>query len=111
MCEKAFGVVSEIVYRNDENGYTVCEVTGEHGDFTAVGSLPGISVGESVEFTGEWVTHASYGVQIRVSSYESVLPQSEIQVLMYLSSGIIRGIGPVTAKKLLINSVPKRLRL
>ena len=111
MCEKAFGVVSEIVYRNDENGYTVCEVTGEHGDFTAVGSLPGISVGESVEFTGEWVTHASYGEQIRVSSYKSVLPQSEIQVLMYLSSGIIRGIGPVTAKKLLINSVPKRLRL
>ena len=111
MCEKAFGVVSEIVYRNDENGYTVCEVTGEHGDFTAVGSLPGISVGESVEFTGEWVTHASYGEQIRVSSYKSVLPQSEIQVLMYLSSGIIRGIGPVTAKKIVDKFGSKTLEI
>lgn len=111
MREKAFGVVSEIVYRNDENGYTVCEVTGEHGDFTAVGSLPGISVGESVEFTGEWVTHASYGEQMRVSSYESVLPQSEIQVLMYLSSGIIRGIGPVTAKKIVDKFGSKALEI
>lgn len=111
MCEKAFGVVSEIVYRNDENGYTVCEVTGEHGDFTAVGSLPGISVGESVEFTGEWVTHASYGEQIRVSSYKSVLPQSEIQVLMYLSSGIIKGVGPVTAKKIVDKFGSKTLEI
>ncbi len=86
-------------------------MTGEHGDFTAVGSLPGISVGESVEFTGEWVTHASYGVQIRVSSYESVLPQSEIQVLMYLSSGIIRGIGPVTAKKIVDKFGSKTLEI
>ena len=57
------------------------------------------------------MTHASYGEQIRVSSYKSVLPQSEIQVLMYLSSGIIRGIGPVTAKKIVDKFGSKTLEI
>ena len=101
MTEEAKGIVSEIKFTNEDNGYTVCEITGADGDeFTAVGNMPGISPGENVHLTGEWVVHSSYGPQFKVDSYETVIPQTEVQILMYLSAGIVKGIGPSTAKKI-----------
>ena len=99
--QEEVGIVSEIKFTNEDNGYTVCAVTGKDGDdFTAVGNMPGISPGENVRLWGEWVTHSSYGPQFRVDSFETVTPQTEVQILMYLSAGIIKGIGPSTAKKI-----------
>ena len=101
MTEETTGIVSEIKFTNEDNGYTVCEVTGTDGDdFTAVGNMPGLSPGENVHLIGEWVVHSSYGPQFRVDSYETIVPQTEVQILMYLSAGIVKGIGPSTAKKI-----------
>ena len=101
MPEETIGIVSEIKFTNEDNGYTVCEVTGTDGDdFTAVGNMPGISPGENVHLFGDWVIHASYGPQFRVDTFETVVPQTEVQILMYLSAGIVKGIGPSTAKKI-----------
>lgn len=101
MPEEAVGIVSEIKFSNEDNGYTVCDVTGRDGeDFTAVGNMPGLSPGENVHLYGEWVVHSSYGPQFRVDSFETVVPQTEVQILMYLSAGIVKGIGPSTAKKI-----------
>ena len=94
------GVIAEIIYTNEENGYTVCAVENDDGNFVAVGNMPGIMPGETVLFTGSWTSHADYGEQFRVTSYESVIPTTSLRILMYLSAGIIRGIGPATAKKI-----------
>lgn len=95
------GTVTEIIYANTENGYTVCDIdSAEEGLFTATGYMPYLSEGESIRITGCWVTHPDYGEQFKVSYYESVLPKDEDAVLRYLSSGIIPGIREATAKKL-----------
>ncbi len=98
------GVVEHIVYRNDENGYTVCELAvmqdGNETLVTAVGILPYLSVGESVKARGNWEIHPTHGRQFKVSVFEKQLPQDETAILKYLSSRTIKGIGPVTAQRI-----------
>ncbi|MEE0944022.1 MAG: ATP-dependent RecD-like DNA helicase [Clostridia bacterium] len=95
------GTVTEIIYQNPDNGYTVCEIENEdEGIFTATGYMPYLSVGESVQLTGEWVEHPDYGEQFKTESYETLLPTDETAILKYLSSGIVPGIGEATAKNL-----------
>ncbi|MBQ7793931.1 MAG: ATP-dependent RecD-like DNA helicase [Clostridia bacterium] len=95
------GIISEIIYQNSENGYTVCEIENEdEGIFTATGYMPYLSVGETIALIGQWVEHPDYGEQFKVTSYESLLPTDEAAILKYLSSGIIAGIGAATAKNL-----------
>jgi len=96
------GIVEAVIYTNEENGYTVCDIEStEHGLFTATGYLPYVSEGESLLLTGCWVTHPDYGEQFKVSYYEVVLPTTEESILLYLSSGIVKGVRESTAKKLL----------
>ena len=99
--EKLTGTVTDIVYQNPENGYTVCEISNkQEGIFTAVGYMPYLSVGESLEMEGSWIEHPDYGEQFKINEYRTVLPTDERAILQYLSSGIIAGIGEATAKNI-----------
>lgn len=99
---KINGIVEEIIYSNDDNGYTVCVIDSEsEGMFTAVGYMPLLTEGESVSLSGVWTTHASYGEQFKVMYYEKVLPSDKQTILTYLSSGVIPGIRETMAKKLI----------
>ena len=95
------GKISEIIYQNAVNGYTVCEIDSvSDGLFTATGYMPYAAEGENVNITGSWTVHHDYGEQFRIVSYETVLPTDENAILDYLSSGIIYGIREATAKKI-----------
>lgn len=95
------GTVVEIIYTNEENGYTVCEIQSkEEGLFTATGYLPYVSEGENIEMTGKWIMHPEYGEQFSAISYKTILPTDENAILLYLSSGVIPGIREATAKKI-----------
>lgn len=101
MNEKIVGTVAEIIYQNGENGYTVVEIESEEsGIFTATGYMPYLSVGENISLSGKWVDHIDYGEQFKADSYETLLPTDENAIVSYLSSGIVPGIGPATAKNL-----------
>ena len=102
------GVVEKISYRNDENGFTVAQVKLEGGErLAAVGAMPMLLAGERAAFEGELVEHREYGRQIRVSWVESVRPESLDGIEKYLASGLIRGVGPATAK-LIVESFGQR---
>ena len=90
----------ETVFRNDENGYTVLIVKTGRTRVSAVGILPPVASGEKLRITGEWVEHPVYGRQIKVHSCEIEKPTTLSGIEKYLSSGMIRGIGPATAKLL-----------
>ena len=91
----------ETVFRNDENGYTVLVVKSGKTRVSAVGIMPPIAPGEKLKITGDWVEHPIYGRQIKVSSCEIEKPTTLSGIEKYLSSGMIRGIGPATAKVLI----------
>lgn len=95
------GSVEKIIYQNEENGYTVCEIfTPSDELFVLVGNMPYLSEGETVSALGTWVNHASFGRQFKVEFYEKQLPATETAILKYLASGAIRGIGKVTAQRI-----------
>ncbi|TNM32898.1 SF1B family DNA helicase RecD2 [Streptomyces sedi] len=97
------GVLERITYANEENGYTVARVdTGRGGGelLTVVGSLLGAQVGESLRMTGRWGSHPQYGRQFHVENYTTVLPATVQGIRRYLGSGLIKGIGPKTAERI-----------
>ncbi len=94
------GQIEDIIFENEANGYKVLAVSGDE-DFIAVGGLPGLVLGEMVELTGEWVEHPTYGQQLKVSRFRPILPDSEDAIYHYLCSGLIKGIGPRTAARLI----------
>lgn len=95
------GSVEKIIYQNEENGYTVCEIfTPSDELFTLVGNMPYLSEGETISALGNWVNHATFGKQFKVEFYEKQLPATETAILKYLSSGAVRGIGKVTAQRI-----------
>jgi exodeoxyribonuclease V alpha subunit len=94
------GIIEDIIFTNEANGYTVCDVKHEKDIVTAVGFMPFINVGETLKITGKWVTHPDYGEQLKVEAYEKVLPKTIDAIEKYLASGIIKGVGPVTANKI-----------
>ena len=94
------GQVESIVYRNDENGYTVIELAGEDEMITAVGTMPLISVGEQVKLYGTYKNHPSYGQQFVATACERSMPENLDGILKYLSSGAIKGVGPAIAQRL-----------
>ena len=93
------GVVSHVTFTNKENGFTVLEL--ESGDelVTAVGIMPELNAGELLELSGYWDFHASFGRQFKVEMCERRMPASAGDILRYLSSGGVKGIGPKTAVK------------
>lgn len=92
------GAVEEIIFRNDANGYTVFYF--EHSDMhtVCVGKFLQISVGAHLKLEGNFVTNAKYGEQFQVDSFETLYPTSKEGIRKYLGSGLIKGVGPVTAK-------------
>ncbi|KMT23383.1 ATP-dependent RecD-like DNA helicase [Clostridium cylindrosporum] len=97
------GIVTSIVYKNDDNGYTVAKIKCEQDmeNYSIVGYMHYLSEGQRVHIKGEWTYHKSFGKQIKVDSFEEILPTTLEGVEKYLASGLINGIGPVTAKKII----------
>ena len=94
------GVIEGIIYKNEANGYTVCEIAFGGKIITAVGYMPFVNEGETIKATGRWVKHPDYGDQFKVEMYEKVLPHTAESIEKYLASGVIKGVGPVTARKI-----------
>ena len=98
--EKLTGVIDHFLFRNDTNGYGVFELTTEDDDIICVGTVSGYDEGEMVEVTGEYVIHPQYGPQLKLESVKAILPTGIIGIERYLSSGIIKGVGPKMAKRI-----------
>jgi exodeoxyribonuclease V alpha subunit len=100
--EKLRGVIERITYHNEENGYTVAQLAPDGKPFTVpiIGNMLGIHVGESVELTGRWTAHPQYGRQFEAANVRTVLPATIAGIEKYLGSGLIKGVGPVTAKRI-----------
>ncbi len=95
------GVIENVVYRNESNDYTVLEIVDADNDLiTAVGNIPMASEGECVELRGQWTYHKEFGKQFLFESFDKHLPVEADGILQYLSSGTVKGIGPVTALKI-----------
>lgn len=94
------GSVEQIIFRNEQNGYTVLELSAEGERITAVGIMPWVSVGEEVRLLGAWKSHPSFGTQFAAETCERALPTNTAAILRYLSSGAVKGIGPATAARL-----------
>jgi len=93
-------IVEETTFRNEENGYTVLQVRAGRTRAAAVGVLPALGPGEQVKLQGEWIEHPMYGRQIKVAGYEIIKPTTLVGIERYLASGLVSGVGPSTAKKL-----------
>ncbi len=98
--EKLTGVIDHFLYRNETNGYGVMELTTEYDDVICVGTLSGYDEGEMVEVSGEYVIHPVYGQQLKLESIKAILPTGVMGIERYLSSGIIKGVGPKMAKRI-----------
>ena len=95
------GVIGAVVYQNYDNGYAVLRLgVGGGQSVTVVGTIPMPAVGERLMVTGKWGNHPSYGRQFEAEFLERLMPQTETEILSYLSGGMIKGIGPVTASRL-----------
>jgi len=94
------GQLTDIIYQNESNGYTVAEFETNNEIITIVGYLPFINKGDSLKVFGKYVTHPEYGSQFKIETFEKVMPQTLDALTKYLSGGIIKGIGPATAKKI-----------
>ncbi|MBQ7585530.1 MAG: ATP-dependent RecD-like DNA helicase [Desulfovibrionaceae bacterium] len=119
--ERIRGQLERVTYTNEENGYTVARVKVANRDdlITIVGNIVNPTPGEILEMTGEWSLHAKFGEQFKVLSYQSVVPASLSGIEKYLGSGLIKGIGPKMAKRIVklfgdktlevIEATPERL--
>ena len=95
------GAISAVVYQNYENGYAVLRLNvGGGQSVTVVGTIPMPAVGERLMVTGKWSTHSSYGRQFEAEFLERLLPQTAMEILSYLSSRVIKGIGPRMAARI-----------
>ncbi|EEH99221.1 ATP-dependent RecD-like DNA helicase [Clostridium tertium] len=94
------GIVESIVFKSDDTGYVVSKVRIDKDCINAVGIVPFLKEGQHVKLKGQWVLHKQFGRQFNIDEYEEVLPDSIDGIKKYLSTGIIHGIGPITAKKI-----------
>ncbi|MFF5262684.1 ATP-dependent RecD-like DNA helicase [Actinomadura viridis] len=107
-------VLERITYANEDTGYTVARVATERSGselLTVVGALLGAQVGESLRLTGRWRSHPRYGRQFEVDSYSTVLPATVQGIRRYLGSGMIKGIGPVMADRMVTHFGTDILRI
>lgn len=94
------GQIEDIIYSNESNSYTVCTIILEKEIITAVGYLPFINIGDIIVAQGNFVKHATYGEQFKIDTFEKTMPNTTQEIEKYLGSGIIKGIGPATSKKI-----------
>lgn len=99
--EEIKGTVKSIIFRNEENGFTVLELVDAAGnEITAVGPLPLANVGERIEVSGTWTEHPTYGRQLRAQGCRVLAPATLTALVNYLGSGLIRGVGESTAREI-----------
>lgn len=94
------GYIEHIIYRNEENGYTVMNLVAGGQEITCVGSCPRLSEGENVILQGDYIDHAVYGKQFKFTSYQVTMPQDKVGMERYLGSGAIKGVGPALAARI-----------
>jgi exodeoxyribonuclease V alpha subunit len=122
MSNQLCGTVERVTYHSEENGYSVIRlsVTGWAGLVTVIGNLPEVNPGESLRLEGTWTTHLQYGRQFKAERCEQILPATVEGIKKYLGSGLIKGVGPVTAARIVqrfgadtfrvLDEEPRRLR-
>lgn len=100
--EQIRGQIERITYSNEENSYAVIKVrVYNHNDLvTAVGNIIGVSPGEIIFMSGEWIQHSKFGEQFKVICYISEVPDTIVGIEKYLGSGLIKGIGPIMSKRI-----------
>lgn len=97
---KLEGQLEEIIYQNETNSYTIAELSTDEEVYTVVGYLPFINEGDCLSLEGKFVTHQDYGRQFKIDTFEKKMPETKEALERYLASGIVKGIGPSTAKKI-----------
>ena len=106
------GSVDSVVYSNDENGYTVLRLRlDEGGTATLVGTLPYAAPGEELTAVGSWSTHNAYGDQFKAEEIERIMPDSVTGIYAYLASGVLKGVGPATARNIVEHFGTDSLRI
>ena len=105
------GYIEKIIYKNEENGYTVFSVEGENGEEIFVGNLFGVGEGLYIVAEGDYVNHPQYDIQFKFSSCEIRLPADSVGIERYLASGIVKGVGEVLAKKIVKKFKTDTLRI
>lgn len=98
--EKITGYIDHIIFRNEDNGYTVFQLNNEEGELTCVGKFSYIGEGEFLELEGEYTMHPSYGMQLQVTNHRIKEPEDRESIERYLGSGAVKGIGPALAGKI-----------
>ena len=100
--DRISGIVEDLIFKNDENGYAVCRIEDNAGrPVTVTGIMPYIAEGDTISAVGKWVTHKKYGKQFEIEYYDREMPHEEGDMMRYLASGAIKGIGPKTAEKII----------
>ncbi len=99
--EEIEGILTEIIYQNEVNSYTIGIVETEDEQLTVVGYLPFIKKGDSLKLIGKFVEHKDYGEQFKIETFEKLMPQTLAALETYLASGNIKGVGPATASKII----------
>ncbi|HUV90231.1 MAG TPA: ATP-dependent RecD-like DNA helicase, partial [Anaerolineae bacterium] len=122
MLDQLRGTVERVTYYNEETGYSVIRlhVAGRADLATVVGNLPEVNPGESLRLEGTWTTHSQYGRQFKAERCTQVLPATVEGIKRYLGSGLVKGVGPVTATRIVqrfgadtlrvLDEDPRRLR-
>lgn len=100
LSETISGTVEHITYQNSDNGFTVLKFKTDDNYLTVVGTLPFVRTGDILNITGSFCVHATFGEQFKVESFKKEMPSNSAAILRYLSSGAVKGIGPITAGKL-----------
>ena len=109
--EELKGIVESIIFKSEDTGYTVLRFREGAHLHTVVGAVPHIKDGQSLNLKGVWVAHPQFGRQFKIEEYKEILPTSIEGIERYLSSGVIHGIGPVTAKKVISKFGEKTLEI
>ena len=123
MSETVTGYIDHVIFRNEDNGYTVMVLKGmeEEQELTCVGTFPAITQGAAIEASGNYTTHPVYGKQFQISSYVEKMPEDALAMERYLGSGAIKGIGAALAARIvrrfgddtmrIVEEEPERLAL
>lgn len=98
--ETLAGYIDHIIYRNADNGYTVLVLVTQEEEITCVGTFSEVSEGESIEVVGDYISHPTYGRQLKVERYMEKAPTDELSIERYLGSGAIKGIGAALAARI-----------
>ena len=102
MLEDLQGQIERVTFHNDETGFTIArlKVKGFRELVTAVGNLMAPVPGQVIDATGEWTTHPQFGEQFKIVRYNTLVPATVAGIEKYLGSGLVKGIGPVMAKRI-----------